>query len=167
MDWSAMFRDMLVGNLDMLTDIAKIIFPLLIGIELADELGILDKVSQLFTPVLKYFNLPSEAGLPLIVSQIFGITYGAGVIIRIVDEDKLSTEELMSLGIFLAICHAVIEDTLLFIAIGGRGVIMLGTRILLAISLTYIYSNYLVSDNIKANSGLSQTAVKEGVRSYD
>ncbi|WP_408954688.1 nucleoside recognition domain-containing protein [Natroniella sp. ANB-PHB2] len=149
MDWSEMLLEILSGNLELLIDIAKIIFPLLIGIEIADEVGILDKVSQLFNPFLKYFNLPSEAGLPLIVSQIFGITYGAGVIIRIVDEDRLTAEELMSVGVFLAICHAVIEDTLLFIAIGGRGVIMLGVRIMLAIALTYIYSNYLVNNQLQ------------------
>ncbi|TDX48936.1 nucleoside recognition domain-containing protein [Orenia marismortui] len=142
MDWSAFFSESLWGSLDMLKTVAMILFPLLIGVEIVDELGFLDKFSSLFNPILKYFKLSKYASLPLIVAQVFGITYGAGVIIRSVEEDKLSTDELMTLAVFLVICHAVVEDTLLFVAIGGNGLVMLGSRVALAIVITYFYTKY-------------------------
>jgi hypothetical protein len=40
------------------------------------------------------------------------------------------------MGLFLATCHAVVEDTLIFVVIGGNGWIMLGVRIAIAVGLT-------------------------------
>ena len=147
MEWAEFFIEAFEGSWDMLKTLAVIIFPLLIGIELTEELGVLTRLSKLFAPVLKHFQLPKEASLSLIVAQIFGLTYGAGVILTEVKEDKLSQRELMTLTVFLVICHAVIEDTLLFIAIGGRGFVMLGTRLVLAVVITYVYAHYLAGNS--------------------
>ena len=147
MEWAEFFIEAFEGSWDMLKTLAVIIFPLLIGIELTEELEILTRLSKLFAPVLKHFQLPKEASLSLIVAQIFGLTYGAGVILTEVKEDKLNQRELMTLTVFLVICHAVIEDTLLFIAIGGRGFVMLGTRLVLAVVITYVYTHYLAGNS--------------------
>jgi hypothetical protein len=40
------------------------------------------------------------------------------------------------MGLFLATCHAVVEDTLIFVVDGGNGWIMLGVRLLFAFGLT-------------------------------
>ncbi|WP_027338906.1 nucleoside recognition domain-containing protein [Halonatronum saccharophilum] len=160
MEWGLFFEEVFVGGFDMLTGIAIIIFPLLISVELAEDLGILDRISKLFTPFVKHFDLPKEAGLPLVVAQIFGLTYGAGVLLKIVDEDKLSSRELMIVGVFLAICHAVIEDTLLFIAIGGNWFIILTVRMLLALIVTLVYARYTRGSII--NNGLEEVDLCQG-----
>jgi len=146
MDWVGFFSEVFNGSIGMLKTVAVILFPLLIGIEVVDEIGLLDKFSSLFIPILRVFKLPKDASLPLIVAQFFGITYGAGLIIRSVEEDKLSPRELMTMAVFLMVCHAVVEDTLLFVAIGGNGLIMLGSRVILAVMLTYLYTRYFVTD---------------------
>lgn len=157
MEWSQFLSEAVWGSLDMLKKLALIIFPLLISIEVADDSGILDKFSQLFDPILKQFKLSSAASLPLIVAQIFGLTYGAGVMIRSVEDDKLSDSDLKIMAVFLVICHAVIEDTLLFMAIGGNGLIMLGTRLLLAITLTYVYSKVFIAEEELDYEKLAET----------
>ncbi|GAB6099068.1 nucleoside recognition domain-containing protein [Halanaerocella petrolearia] len=157
MNWSAFVTETFWGSLSMLKKIALIIFPLLIGVEVADETGILDKFCQLFNPILKYFKLPKEASIPLIVAQVFGLTYGAGVILRSVENDELSSSDLMTLAIFLVICHAVIEDTLLFVAVGANGLIMLGMRVVLAIIITYLYAKYFVDENQLEVEKLAET----------
>jgi len=157
MDWNQFLSETLWGSLEMLKKLAFIIFPLLIGMEVADDSGILAKFSELFDPILRKFKLSSEASLPLIVAQIFGLTYGAGVMIRSVEDDKLSDSDLKIMAIFLVICHAVIEDTLLFAAIGGNALIMLGTRVGLAIILTYIYSQFFITDGELDYEKLAET----------
>ncbi|OCL26913.1 nucleoside recognition domain-containing protein [Orenia metallireducens] len=144
MDWTGFFSEVINGSLGMLKTVALILFPLLIGVEIVDDLGLLDKFSSLFAPILRNFKLPKDASLPLIVAQVFGITYGAGLIIRSVEEDRLSASELMTMAVFLMVCHAVVEDTLLFVAIGGNGLIMLGSRVVLAVFITYLYTRYFV-----------------------
>lgn len=157
MEWSQFLSETLWGSLDMLKKLAFIIFPLLIVVEVADESGVLNKFSQLFDPILSKFKLSSEASLPLIVAQIFGLTYGAGVMIRSVEDDKLSQSDLKIMAVFLVICHAVIEDTLLFMALGGNGLIILGTRIVLAVSLTYIYAKVFIPEQDLEYEKLTET----------
>jgi hypothetical protein len=40
------------------------------------------------------------------------------------------------MGLFLATCHSVIEDVLIFVVIGGNGPAILGVRLVLAVVLT-------------------------------
>ncbi|MBM2828458.1 MAG: hypothetical protein HW408_990 [Actinobacteria bacterium] len=40
------------------------------------------------------------------------------------------------MGLFLATCHSVIEDILIFVVIGGNGFAILGVRLGLAVFLT-------------------------------
>ncbi|MBM7555196.1 nucleoside recognition domain-containing protein [Halanaerobacter jeridensis] len=157
MEWSQFLSETMWGSLEMLKKLALIIFPLLISIEVADDSGILDKFSQLFDPILRKFKLSSEASLPLIVAQIFGLTYGAGVMLRSVEDDKLSQSDLKIMAVFLVICHAVIEDTLLFMAIGGNGLIMLGTRLVLAVVLTFVYSKVFIAEEELDYDKLAET----------
>jgi hypothetical protein len=48
----------------------------------------------------------------------------------------MDKRELFLTGLFLATCHAVIEDVLIFVVLGGDAVVMLGLRLALAILLT-------------------------------
>lgn len=142
MDWNGFLHESLTGIWSMAKQMALIIFPLLIFVEIIDEVGILEKISNAFKNILKHLHLPKEASLPLIIGQAFGLLFGAGLILRATADNKFKTDELMSISIFFAICHAVFEDTLLFMAIGGNGVIILGTRLFMAIMITYLYGKY-------------------------
>ncbi|ADL13282.1 nucleoside recognition domain-containing protein [Acetohalobium arabaticum] len=144
MPWNEIINEIIVEGFGTLKQIALIIFPLMVVLEIGRDIGILDKVSQLFAPVLKIFKLPAKTALPLLVGQIFGLTYGAGVIIQISEEENISQNKLLVMAVFLAICHAVIEDTLLFVAVGGRGGVILATRLFLAVGITYIFSKFLI-----------------------
>lgn len=140
MDWSMFFTESITGSFDIIKKLAMIIFPLFITIEIIDEIGLLEKISNIFKIFLRYLNLPKEAGLPILIAQTFGLLFGAGLIIRSTSE--FDQGDMMALAILFAICHAVFEDTLLFVAIGGNGFIILGTRIILAVLLTYIFGKY-------------------------
>ena len=160
MDWTAFIQDSFLGSVDILKKMLFIIFPLFIGIEIIDHFGILEKISGLFEGVLKIFNLPKEASLPIIVAQSFGLLFGAGLILRATEENDLKQSELMTISIFFALCHAVFEDTLLFTAIGGNGAIILGSRILIAVFITYVYGQYI---RRKAEQGYSRQEAKVNI----
>ena len=74
--------------------------------------------------------------IPLFTGIFLGIIYGAGVIIRISKEKALDRADLWLLGLFLATCHAVVEDTLIFVVVGGMGRWIVIPRILLACFLS-------------------------------
>jgi hypothetical protein len=87
---------------------------------------------------MRCLGLGRSAVLPLFTGIFLGIAYGAGIIIRSAATGQMDRRELFLTGLFLATCHAVIEDVLIFVVLGGDGVVMLGLRLLLAIILTVL-----------------------------
>jgi hypothetical protein len=75
--------------------------------------------------------------IPLVTGIIIGITYGAGVIIHSIRSTNLKKGEAFLILLYLSVCHAMIEDTLIFVIIGGNGLILVGARFFLATVLTY------------------------------
>ncbi len=136
MDILHILQEASIGSLKTVLTIAKFLIPLMFAIEILKALNILDRLSDFLQPVSKLLGLSKEASFPLLVGLILGLSYGAGVIIKSSKEGNLSKKDLYLLMIFLVTCHSVIEDTLLFVAIGASGWLLLGIRIPLAIILT-------------------------------
>lgn len=98
--------------------------------------------SKLFELTQRYAKSPIEAigistnaSITMIVGFILGITYGAGILIKNAMENKMSKQDTILSAIFLSICHAVIEDTLIFVAVGANGFILFGIRFIMAIGV--------------------------------
>ncbi len=131
----------LLGALSLSLRLACIIIPLLIIFELIRVL-----------PFWKRFGIEAGKGsrmdsmgispytlVPLVTGVFLGIVYGAGVIIKISREKALGSADLWLLGLFLATCHAVVEDTLIFVVVGGLGRWIILPRLLLATVLTVTF----------------------------
>jgi len=104
--------------------------------EILKDLNILDKLSNILEPVAKLLGISKKSTFPLIIGLFLGLAYGAGVIIKSAKDGELSKKDLYLLIIFLVACHSVIEDTLLFVAMGANGWLLLGIRVIIAITLT-------------------------------
>ncbi|MFC1475655.1 nucleoside recognition domain-containing protein [Candidatus Zixiibacteriota bacterium] len=86
-----------------------------------------------------------ESLFPLLTGIVFGITLGAGVLIAEAKTRGLSRRQTLLIGTFLSICHAIFEDTLVFMVVGASGLVMLGTRIPAAILIVFVLSLLLRS----------------------
>lgn len=78
-------------------------------------------------------------GFSIVVGIILGITYGAGILINEAKSEALSKSDLFYIGTFLMICHAIIEDTLLFVIFGADFTMVIAIRTIAAIILSYIF----------------------------
>lgn len=128
------------GSLLSIFNMAKIIIPLMIFIEIAKKYKILDKIGNLFKPLTNLFNMNEKSGLLLVIGLVFGLAYGAGAIIQHTEEEQIPKKDLILIMSFLSLCHAVPEDTLLFVEIGAKWYYLLGTRIFAAIIFTFFLS---------------------------
>lgn len=77
-------------------------------------------------------------GFSLSVGIILGITYGAGILINEVDNGNIKKKDIFFIGTFLMICHAVIEDTLLFVIFGADFTMAIVIRTVAAILISYL-----------------------------
>ena len=72
----------------------------------------------------------------LITGIFLGITYGAAVLIK--EAEALTKYQLFYIATFLMVCHAIIEDTLLFVIFGADFTMVVAIRTISAIILSSI-----------------------------
>jgi hypothetical protein len=77
-------------------------------------------------------------GFSLTVGVFLGITYGAGVLINEVRSGAMSKKDVFFVATFLMICHAIIEDTLLFVIFGADFTMVVLIRTIAAIIFSYL-----------------------------
>jgi len=85
-------------------------------------------------PILQKNTRHISKGFTLASGLVLGITYGAGVLISEAKGGEMSQNEIFVIGTFLLICHALIEDTLLFAMFGANAVVIVTVRSLLAMA---------------------------------
>jgi len=124
------------GALLLAGKLTLIVVPLVMLFELLRHLAVFRRTGRAVEPLMRGMGLTPAAAVPLFTGIFLGIAYGAGIIIKVARERQLPPKELFLMGLFLATCHAVVEDTLIFVAIGGNGWQMLGIRIVLAVLIT-------------------------------
>lgn len=149
MNWLALLKESIFQSGKALLTMAKIIIPIMVAMEILKDTKILEKVSEKFKFIASFFNISNESIFPLLVGIIFGIAYGAGVIIESAKEFNLSKEDLHKVMIFLVICHAIIEDTLVFVVVDANLWLIFITRILMAIILTFFASKFIDKNSFK------------------
>jgi len=131
------------GALHLAAKLLLIIVPLVTVFEVLRHLPLFRRAGRAVDPLMRGMGLTGDAAVPLFTGIFLGIAYGAGIIIRVAQEKRLPPRQLFLMGLFLATCHAVVEDTLVFVVIGGNGWIMLGARLLLAAGLTALLARLL------------------------
>lgn len=118
--------------------LALIVIPLMIFVQLLKDRNYLQKFSEKVAPFTKVIGVQPNASTTLVAGLVIGLAYGAGVMIQAVQEDGVSKKDATLVFIFLVACHAVIEDTLIFIPLGIPILPLLIIRIVTAFVLTII-----------------------------
>jgi len=129
------------GAVSSLVMLILIAIPLMVVIEFAKEFRLIDKLGPFLSPVLKAFRLPEHAVFPLLAGIFFGLVYGAGVIIQSAKEGLLTKENMFVVCLFLVIFHSIIEDTMLFVAVGANFWFIVLVRLMLAVMLAFFWTH--------------------------
>lgn len=116
--------------------LAIIVIPLMIIMQYLREKGWLTKLSNGFAPITKLLGMEKNTSMTLVAGLTIGLAYGAGLMIQAVKEDGVSKKDMTLALIFLVSCHAVVEDTLIFIPLGIPVWPLLVMRLVTAIVLT-------------------------------
>ncbi|MCL7748977.1 nucleoside recognition domain-containing protein [Halalkalibacter alkaliphilus] len=124
--------------------LAMIVIPLMIVVQIMKERNWLKLVSKAMAPFTKMLGIKENTSTTLASGLLFGLAFGAGVMIQAAKEDGVAKKDLYLVFIFLVACHAVIEDTLIFIPLGipvwPLLIIRVVTAILLTMAIAYIWN---------------------------
>ncbi len=87
--------------------------------EFLHEFDLLHGLARLASPALALLGLPRSVAFLWIVANTLGLAYGAGVLVPEARSGRIRPEEIGMLNRSIAVCHSLLEDTLLFVAIGA------------------------------------------------
>jgi hypothetical protein len=113
--------------------IVLIVTPVITVMELLRVYNWLDPLLSPLSRLFSWMQIRKESVAALVVGIIFGIAYGGGVLLEEKNSGSLNKRDAFLIGVFLSLCHALIEDTLIFAAIGADLIIILFARTGLAV----------------------------------
>ena len=114
----SMLKTWTATNLVLSIKIFAIIMTLMIILEIMKSYNMIDRIVRIMAPVLRALGLGKQTGFMWFTAAIFGLTYGAAVIVEETKEGNFSKDELERLQLSIGINHAMIEDPALFLTLG-------------------------------------------------
>lgn len=127
-----------LGELQNYATILVFIFSLLLILELLKITHIIDYINRLLYPMLRILGIGKEVVPIAVVGLTLGISYGGAIIIKEVNEGKASRRDVFYALTLMGLCHSMIEDTLLMIAMGGKISGVLFARIIFALFISWM-----------------------------
>lgn len=120
-----------------------VLVGIFILLELARRHGLLERTLRAIGRAIGFMGYTREAGLPWLAGNVFGIVFGAGVIVETVKEGGLTPKQVTLVATFLALCHGLFEDTAIFLVLGANVFWILVPRLALAVAVTWVLNRLL------------------------
>ncbi|MFE1243139.1 nucleoside recognition domain-containing protein [Fictibacillus sp. NPDC058756] len=118
--------------------LAVIVIPLMIVMQYLKDKGWLNRFSNWMAPAMKLLGMKENTSMTMAAGLTIGLAYGAGIMMQAAKEDGVSKKDLYLAFIFLVSCHAVVEDTLVFVPLGIPVLPLLIIRVVTAVVLTIL-----------------------------
>jgi hypothetical protein len=138
---SALFPALSVWGLSTLKLMIKIIIiviVLMIIQRLLEEFKVANLLARTFAPIMRIFGLPESASILWLVINIVGYSYGAAVIMEQIRGGKMKKQEADLLNHHAAMCHSLLEDTVLYSAIGVSLFWLTVPRLIMALVIVWL-----------------------------
>ncbi len=72
-----------------------------------------------------------------------GISYGSGLIIKETKGGNYSKRDLFLVAVFMSLCHALIEDTLIMLPMGAKMIGIFWGRIIFTVIFTLAFNRFM------------------------
>jgi hypothetical protein len=128
-----------LNTLILLAKIFGIIMAIMIALESLAWLGWTDRMFNVSRPLMKIIGLSDRAAMLWVTAVVFGLMYGGAVIQERAKQGDLTKAELEHLHISIGINHSMVEDPVLFMALGLNGLWMLVPKLVMAVLVVHIF----------------------------
>lgn len=127
-----------ISQLQTLAQIFVIIAVLVVFLKLLKLSGIEKLFAWVLQPLLWLLGLGRRTTSITIIGMTLGLTYGGGLLIAEAKKGDISGRDVFGSLTLLALCHSLIEDTLLLLLLGGDLSGLLYARVLFAAVLVAV-----------------------------
>ncbi|MFA5663981.1 nucleoside recognition domain-containing protein [Castellaniella sp.] len=123
------------GTAESMVLVFVVIVALVLMLDVLERFGITRQITRLLTPVLRLSGLEERAAPLTTVGVLLGLAYGGALIIEAAERENFSPRTRLLALSWLSLCHALIEDTVLILAIGADIWVVLVFRTLFTLGI--------------------------------
>ena len=131
--WGMLLVQWLSSSLTLTVTIVLIVTALMVLQRVLEEFGWMHRIAHMLSPLMRVFGLPTGCSLLWLTGNVVGMAYGAAIMIDEVEQGRLSRDEANLVNHHLGVSHSLLEDTMLFVAMGISFWWIFTTRLVLAI----------------------------------
>lgn len=117
-NFSVVFKKWGISTLFLSGKVILFVTGLMILQKSLEKLGVLKLVGKALSPVLRLMGLPRDSAFLWLVANVLGLGYSAAIMFEHAEKETMSRSDNDLLNHHIAVCHSLLEDTLLFVAIG-------------------------------------------------
>jgi len=135
-----MLKNWFIASFYLCIKMFVIIMALMILLGIMKSFNIVHHIVRVISPVLKAMGLNQKVGILWITAAVFGIAYGAVVIVEEAKEGNFDRQELEKLHISIGINHSMVEDPILFLTLGLNAFWLWVPRLLTAVLAVHLFT---------------------------
>lgn len=132
----------LKSSLSVIITILVVVTFLMILHYILDEFKLMKRLSAVFAPLMNVFGLSRNSSFLWLVGNLVGLAYGSAIMCEQLEEGKLSYQESNMLNYHLAVCHSLLEDSIIFASMGIPVFWLVAPRLFYAIVLVWLKRLY-------------------------
>ena len=126
------------SELRNLGSIFLILLALLTLIRLLRWLKVTDWLERRLSPLLTWLGMSPAVAEMTVVGMTLGLYFGGGIIIHRANEGRIPAKDVFLSLVLMSLCHGLIEDTLLMLAMGGHLAGILLGRLVFGLVFTFL-----------------------------
>jgi hypothetical protein len=123
------------GSVKSLIAIFLIVWILLLFIALTRKIGLMRFIILALSPLMRVAGVGAKATMITVIGMVLGLAYGGGLIIAESKSGNIPKEDIYNSIILMAICHSLLEDTIVLSTMGGSLWGLLVGRVVFAVLL--------------------------------
>jgi len=102
----------------LVAKIILVVIAIMIAQRLLEEFRVAHLLARILAPVMRVFGLDDSVSLLWLVINLVGYAYGAAVIMEQIQGGKMKRQEADLFNHHSAMCHSLLEDSILYSAVG-------------------------------------------------
>lgn len=132
-------------SIKMMLSILCIMFSVLLIVEILKDIKIIYYIEKIAKPIFRLLHISKSNTSITLICFFIGLAYGWGIL-KTEKQNNVFFKNDQSFKVltFLLLIHSVIEDSLLFIVIGGSIIITVVARFLWALLLVYVLGKFIL-----------------------
>lgn len=146
---SVILHEIFFGCISTAINMMKILIPLMIIVEILMVYHVMEKVADKLQFLAGALGMKKQSIFPLLVGVVMGVTYGAGTLIQINRQTPIPKKDFALIGIFMFLCHGIIETAFIFGVAGANLLAITVGRLVIAFTVTAVAARLPIFKRMK------------------